>query len=459
MNPSAALRHQFWAITREGMRSLSARYESTASLIERGLSSLSNDERARICYNGGNPIVPEIENGVATVEIMGDLIARAPWWAKAYLGAVDPFDLADVFDALATDATVSALVIEIDCCGGSVAGTFEAAAALGRFQAAGKTVEVRAAGVLASAAYALVAGADKILATATTTVGSLGTMVVLCDESALMASMGVKLEVVSTGPLKGAGADGTISQAMRDQYQRHVDALNQVFKDTVAAGRGIANVDALFTGDFWIGADALSLDLIDAVISPADELDQAEGNAPAPEPVAPALDGEGDDGDAEKQPGKPCGTAPKITPAATIQVQAPTSKDHTVDPKLMATLAAMCQTHPTHAAALVAEANKPGVTAEGLQSFAGAQIAQAKEAAHAAEMADIKAKLAAAEKDRDEAKARADKAEAKAAHRVGTGDPGPDDQSKPVKRITRAEYEKAPAQFAGGIRDGSVIVA
>lgn len=354
MNLTASLRHQVWAITREGMRSLSARYEATGSLIERGLASLSNDERARICYNGGNPIVHEIANGVATIEVMGDLVARAPWWAKAYLGAIDPFDLADVFDALAIDTAVTALVIEVDCCGGTVAGTFEARDALARFQAAGKTVEVRAAGVIASAAYAMFAGADRIIATPTTTVGSLGTMVVLTDDSVHLATCGIKLEVISTGPLKGLGQDGAITQAMRDQYQRYVDQLNLVFKDAVAAGRGIANVDPLFSGDFWIGAEALSLGLIDAVASLADEVDPAAGNAPAPIPVAPPLAG---------------GEGPQshLTPPAA----AGTSQEGShMDPTLQAALAALSDSHPTHAHALLKEALKPGATAADLRSFA-----------------------------------------------------------------------------------------
>jgi ClpP class serine protease len=109
-------------------------------------ASLSPALRSEIAYNGGNTIVPEINGAVATIEILGDIIGRAPWWAKAYMGAIDPFDVADAIDALAADPRISTLVIEMDCCGGTTCGTAEAAAAITRFQAAGKTVEVRVAG-------------------------------------------------------------------------------------------------------------------------------------------------------------------------------------------------------------------------------------------------------------------------------------------------------------------------
>lgn len=392
----AAFPHQHWAITRDALRSLEARAESMADLIAKGMAapqplSISTDEKARLSWNGGNPVVPEIANGVATIEIMGDLIARAPWWAKAYLGVVDPFDVADAVDALAADDSITALVIEMDCCGGTTTGTAEAAAALTRFQGAGKTVEVRAAGTIASAAYWIAAGADKITATATTRVGCLGTLMVLCDDTAMQAAAGCRLEVIASAPGKGLGMDGAITPALRAQSQRAVDALTVVFRDAVAAGRGLsgAKLDAVFTGDYWIGAEALALGLIDAVASPSDELDQPDGNDPAPPPAPPALDGDTDPSPSAKA------LAPSTQPAAAGDKKEST----TMDKALQAALAALTNTHPAHAAALVAHATKDGTTADGLRAFASELVAKAT----ADELAATKAKLAEAE-----AKARAD---------------------------------------------------
>lgn len=399
----AALRQQTWAITRDALRALEARGEAMGDLIARGLTvtqplaEASPAETARIAYNGGNPIVPEIVGGIATIEIMGDLIARAPWWAKAYLGAIDPYDLADAIDALAADGTVTALVLEVDCCGGTVNGTAEARAALDRFQAAGKTLTARAAGVLASAAYWLVAGADHIEATATTVVGSLGVFQVLVDQSAALSAMGVKLEVVATGPLKGAGADGTVTPAVRDAAQRIVEALNGVFRDAVAAGRGftVAQLDATFTGDVWIGAAAHAAGLIDAVATFAESPEQPDGDTPPPTPKPPALDSTDDP--------SPSASAPVTTTAL-----AASPKDNTMDPKLQAALAALSTQHPTFAAALVGEAIKTGATPDSLASFASAQVAKASADAIAAELVKAKSDLAAAQASAATAKTAAD---------------------------------------------------
>jgi ClpP class serine protease len=467
----ASLRHQSWSITPEALRALSARADSIGELVSKGIAlpdhsrvqnidqtraDLSPADRQRVIYNGGNPIIPEIANGVATIEIVGDIIARAPWWAKAYLNAIDPFDLADAFDALAADAAVTKLVLEVDCCGGTTSGTGEAAAALTRFQAAGKTVEVHAAGTLASAAYWLVSNADRIIATATTRVGSLGTMQIMCDETVAMGQQGIRLEIVGSTPLKGLGMDGAISAERRAQSQRLIDGITAVFRDAVAAGRGLAaaKLDAVFTGEVWLAGDALALGLIDAVGSPADENDEPTSSdappVPQPPPLLPAEDGDGGDGRSTSASTEPTPPPP------------PNGKDHTMDAKLQAALAALTVANPTLAAALVPEAIKPGQTAAGLESFAAAQVAKAKDEATAAEIAGLKAKAAefeakaiAAETARvaaETAKAASDAALAKLSKHVpGHTDPGPGQGTPELRRSTMSFSEKGEYQTKHGI--------
>jgi signal peptide peptidase SppA len=408
----SALGHQFWSMTPDARIALSERMDAIAAVIAAGVSlddakSASPADTTRRVFNGGNPLVPEINGEVATLEVIGDIIARAPWFAKAYCGVVDPYDLADAVDALAVNDAVKVLRIEIDSCGGTVAGAAEAAAALTRFQAAGKTVEVFASGVLASSAYRIVCGADKITATDTTIVGSLGVYHSLCDTTGAQAQAGIRSETIASTEGKGLGADGRITPAQREQIQRRVDAFHAVMRSAVEAGRGftVAQADAVFTGDTWVGAEALALDLIDAVGSPADDLDQPEGDAPAPELVVPVpLTGVSSD----------TAKASTTPPAA-----AGTQESDIMDKQLQAALAALITSHPTLAAQITAKALADGTTADGLKAFASELVGKTV----ADELTATKAKLATAEKLAADEKARADKADADLAAAKAHGQP------------------------------------
>ncbi len=429
----SALGHHNWGMTHDARHALEARMEALDPILHRD-AAVGPGMAAALAYNGKPTVVPEITGDTACIEIFGDILARAPWWAKAYLGAVDPFDVVEVIDELTGRAGVARLVIEIDSCGGTVTGAEEVAASIKRFQAAGKTVEVRAAGVLASAAYWMVCGADKITATPTTHVGSLGVYNLLCDQSQMLGQAGVRLEAIVSAEGKGLGADGHITPAQREQTQRRVDALVAVFRDTVAAGRGLSAdaVAAVFTGDTWLGAEALRLGLVDAVASQPDEADADSGNTPAPVPAVPLI----------TQPVDSTESATASTPPAA----AGTQESETMDKKLQAALAALVKDHPNHAAAITEKALADGATAEGLQAFAAGVINQAKDAritALEAQVGELNARVTAAEQAK--AKAETDKAAAEQklakieGHAQGTHVASGDETlGKDVRKITDA---------------------
>ena len=119
-----------------------------------------------------------------------------------------------------------------------------------------------------------------------------------------------------------------------------------------------------------------------------------------------------------------------------------------MDAKFLAALTALSVAHPTHAEALAAEAAKPGASIATLEAFAAPIKAKAKEDAHVAALADMKAKADAAEARAT--KAEADKATAEAAlaraqgHGTPHGDLGGDQEAKgPKPKFTKE-------QMAGG---------
>ena len=68
-----------WAIDAGAIRSLDARASAMAELMASGMQPMSEltPDKRRIAYNGGNPLIPEIVGDTATLEVCGDIIARA----------------------------------------------------------------------------------------------------------------------------------------------------------------------------------------------------------------------------------------------------------------------------------------------------------------------------------------------------------------------------------------------
>lgn len=448
----SALGHQNWGMTHDARRALEARMESLDALVARGMDAqpagASLTDKVRAAFNGGNTVIPEIVGDVATVEIIGDIIARAPWYAKAYMDAVDPFDVAETFDALAGNAAVKRVVIEMDSCGGTIAGTAEALAAMVRLQAAGKSVEVHAAGVIASAAFWMVCAADRIVATSTTHVGSLGVYNLLCDDTGAQRDVGVRLETITSAAGKGLGADGAITPAQREQTQRRVDALLAVFRDAVGGNRGLTGekLDAVFTGETWLAAQAVSLGLIDAVAAPAEVADAPDAVEPAPEIVVPLI----------TKPGSPEPSA-KASPTQAVSA----ASESIMDKQIQAALAALTKAHPTQAAALVEFAtSKDGLTVDALKAHAAELVAKATADELNASKAKVTALEAKAASDATEAKRVADELAALKGNAQGT-DPGVGDpKATAVPSMTGEAFLKLSAdarnahRAKGGLVDG-----
>lgn len=437
---------QAWAMHRDHLAALEARAEAVSTLMKAGMSPA---EKARESYNGGTVCVPEIEGDTATLELIGEMCARAPWYAKAFLGVVDPVEFAAAVDALAVNEAVKKIEIEADTCGGTVAGAQDIADAIARAQSAGKSITVRVVGMLASAGFWALCGADEITATSTSLIGAIGVCTVLQSAERMRVAAGIDTELIATGPLKGLGSDGKISDALRAERKAMVEGLGAVFFATVGKARSLSGdaLAAVTTGEVWLAAQAATLGLVDAVASVADEEEKPDGNQSPPVPLPPPL---GVDGDATDLSAKAPISAP--TTAATAAPE----RSPTMDPKLLAALSALSLAHPTLAAAFVAEATKPGTTAEALNVFAAAKVNEAKDA----EISATKARLVTAEAalvaaNTAKATAEAEVARLKA-HVPKHGDPGAGDGAK--QTVTSAQFQAMDPYARGAFRAAGGII-
>jgi protease-4 len=112
-------------------------------------------------------------------------------------------------------------------------------------------------------------------------VGSIGTYAVLMDTSEADKKMGYKPVLVTSGGVKGAGADGVVTPELIESMQKMVNSLTNDFVSTVAAGRKLSfqQAQSLATGEIWTGAEAMTNGLIDTIETASALIERVNANA------------------------------------------------------------------------------------------------------------------------------------------------------------------------------------
>ena len=175
--------------------------------------------------------------------------------------------LVEAVAALATDDGVKALIVAVDSPGGSVAGGEALHDAIARVAAAKPVVAVMG-GTAASAGYMVSVPAERIFARQSTLTGSIGVILEQGDISGLLGKIGVDVDPLVSGPLKGQPSfTKPISPEGRVVLQGLVADLYEQFVAMVADGRHMdaARVRELADGRAYTGRQALPLGLVDQI--------------------------------------------------------------------------------------------------------------------------------------------------------------------------------------------------
>lgn len=170
-----------------------------------------------------------------------------------------------LFEELAEDDSVAAVIVAINSPGGTTAGGEELYASL-RALAEQKPVVSTIGELGASAAYMAAIATDRIYARNLSIVGSIGVYYQHVDASGLFETLGVDLDKVASGPLKGKpDFDEPISPEVRDSLIELVDSSYQYFVDLVVERRGLTRPQTLALADGRIlsGVMAIEAGLID----------------------------------------------------------------------------------------------------------------------------------------------------------------------------------------------------
>lgn len=202
-----------------------------------------------------------IENNIGHVFVWGMLMNNAAPIDKK-LGATDYKDIIHDLEETVEKGAV-AIVLHCNSGGGTCNGAFEAADAVSSCP-----VPVVAAidGTCASACYKLACGADWIISNPSSVSGSIGTILIVEDTSAMLANFGISYDCF-TGEENIFKSTGHLPSLTEEQKQFLADSINEAstgFKEWVLQNRPNINQE-VFKSGFYSGNKALALGLVDEI--------------------------------------------------------------------------------------------------------------------------------------------------------------------------------------------------
>jgi signal peptide peptidase SppA len=205
-------------------------------------------------------------DGIAVVQVEGSLAHKT--------GNLDPSSGMTGYDGIRAklemaikDPAVKGILMDVDSPGGEVSGAFD----LADFIAGSKQKQIWAYAndLMASAAYLVGSQADKIFASQTASVGSIGVLVAHADYSKAMESEGVKVTLIHSGEHKVDGNPyAALPDGVKSDIQAEIDGLRDKFAASVSRGRKMDKQSILDTeARVYPSAKASEIGLVDGVAS------------------------------------------------------------------------------------------------------------------------------------------------------------------------------------------------
>lgn len=175
--------------------------------------------------------------------------------------------LEGVLDDIAADPKARALVVRINSPGGSTAGSEGLYKAIRRVGEV-KPVVATMGTIAASGGYMVAVAADHVIARETTLTGSIGVIFQTAELSGLLDTLGINIQTLSTGDLKGEPAiDRPMSEEARTALQALIDDSHNWFVDLVTSRRPLSReqVETLADGRVFTGRQAKAEGLVDTL--------------------------------------------------------------------------------------------------------------------------------------------------------------------------------------------------
>ncbi len=174
----------------------------------------------------------------------------------------------EVTAVLAQASAEDEVVVRLESSGGLVHGYGLAASQLDRIRKAGIPLTVCIDKVAASGGYMMACVADRILAAPFAFVGSIGVAAQLPNFHRLLKRHDIDYEVLTAGEHKRTlTLFGENTDKGREKFLEDLRETHDLFKQHVAQHRSQVDIDAIATGEVWLGTRAQALGLVDEVMT------------------------------------------------------------------------------------------------------------------------------------------------------------------------------------------------
>jgi signal peptide peptidase SppA len=225
------------------------------------------------------------EDGTGVIPIAG-VIGKSLSPLEKMTGAVDVSDISETIDEYAMNPQVTRIAFQVSSPGGTVTGVEELA---NKVRNIAKPTMSYSDTEMASAAYWVAAAADKVVASPSSSVGSVGVYMVVADYSEAAKAEGIKMIVIKAGQHKAIGVPGAeVTDAHQAHLQEGVDEIHADFKAAVLKTRKMVKAEDM-EGQVFSGKQAAQRGLVTGL---ADSFNEAVSmwaeNSIAPAPAVPA---------------------------------------------------------------------------------------------------------------------------------------------------------------------------
>ncbi|MBK7892479.1 MAG: protease SohB [Bdellovibrionales bacterium] len=173
-------------------------------------------------------------------------------------------------------APVDEILLRIDSPGGTVTGYGHAAAQVERIRHAGLKVTVAIDEIAASGGYMMAVVASEIIAAPFAVIGSIGVVGQVPNIHRLLKRFDVDvLELTAGNNKRPVSLLGPLSDDGIQTFKKQLADTHRLFKDHVHRYRPGLDIEAVTQGDIWHGQDAVSVKLIDRLMTSDEFIDRA----------------------------------------------------------------------------------------------------------------------------------------------------------------------------------------
>lgn len=225
------------------------------------------------------------EDGTGVIPIAG-VIGKGLSPLEKMTGAVDVSDISETIDDYAMNPQVTRIAFQVSSPGGTVTGVEELA---NKVRNIAKPTMSYSDTEMASAAYWIAAAADKVVASPSSTIGSVGVYMVVADYSEAAKAEGIKMIVIKAGQHKAIGVPGAeVTADQQTHLQEGVDEIHGDFKAAVLKTRKLVKAEDM-EGQVFSGKQAAQRNLVTGLADSFNEaVEMWAENSIAPAPAVPA---------------------------------------------------------------------------------------------------------------------------------------------------------------------------